>query len=114
MTSESKEEQQFVRQMMYLLTAPGVTMSGYEDTFTPHHADAKLQRLIHHKEIFEKGQCTEFEAMLYISTASLMHPLDWDWGDIYCYLFQRWSRGSRRLTGKRRSRGGWTSPVMMH
>ena len=29
--------------------------------------------------------------MLYISTASLVYPLNRDWGDIYCYLFQRWN-----------------------
>ena len=99
MTRKNREEQTFVQQMMYLLTAPGVTMPGYEDTFSPHNADAKLQRLIHHKEIFEQGYCTEFEAMLYISTASLMHPLNRDWGDIYFYLFQRWSPEKAKEAG---------------
>ena len=44
-----------------------------------------------HKEIFENEECTEFEAMLYISTVTLEHPVSHDWYGIYMYLFRRWS-----------------------
>jgi hypothetical protein len=91
MTNRNRDEEQFVFQMMYLLTAPGITMPGYEDTFRIRNSDATLQRLAHHREIFENKECTEFEAMLYISTASLSHPIDRDWADIYFYLFRRWN-----------------------
>ena len=91
MTNQDRGEEQFVNEMMYLLTAPGIVMPGYEDTLKDRMADAKLQRLAHHREIFDTRQCTEFEAMLYISTATLVHPPSRDWTDIYSYLFQRWN-----------------------
>ncbi len=91
MTSGDREGEKFVNQMMYLLTAPGITMPGYEDLSRLHKDDVTLQRLARHKEIFENQQCTELEAMLYISTASFVHPLDHDWIEIYMYLFKRWS-----------------------
>ena len=52
---------------------------------------ARLQRMVHHKEIFENQECSEFEAMLYISTVTLEHPPNHDWDVIYGWLFKRWS-----------------------
>jgi hypothetical protein len=52
---------------------------------------AKLQCLVHHREIFATEQCTEFEAMLYISTSTLAHPPSHDWVQIYLWLFNRWN-----------------------
>ena len=91
MTNQNRGEEQFVHQMMYLLTAPGIVMPGYEDTLKGRISDATLQRLLHHREIFDNQECTEFEAMLYVSTASLTHPISRDWADIYFYLFYRWN-----------------------
>jgi hypothetical protein len=97
MANQDREQEQFVDQMMYLLTAPGITMPGHEDLYRLRQTDAMLQRLAHYREIFDTKQCTEFEAMLYISTASLVHPISRDWGDIYFYLFQRWNPAQAEL-----------------
>ena len=35
--------------------------------------------------------CTEFEAMLYVSTASLAQPLTHNWVEIYMWLFRHWN-----------------------
>ena len=86
-------KQDFVDQAMYWLTAPYVTWPGYEDIYQSNDNKnrAIIQRLAHYKEIFETEQCTEFEAMLYISTATLVHPASHDWSQIYFWLFSRWN-----------------------
>ena len=34
--------------------------------------------------------CTEYEAMLYISSATLVAPPSHDWHEIHMWLFKRW------------------------
>ena len=87
--SQRREEEQFVDQFMYLLTGPHLAYPGYEDTL-PRRDEITLQRLLHGKEIFEEEMATEFEAMLYLSTASLSAPMTHDWFAIYMWLFNRW------------------------
>lgn len=87
--SQAQDEQLFVDQIMYLLAGSPLGYPGYEDTL-PRKNDITLQRLIHSKEIFVEEMCTEFEAMLYLSTASLSAPMDHDWVAIYMWLFNRW------------------------
>jgi hypothetical protein len=89
-----RDADQFVDQFMYLLTAPymffplgGASVWEANDNKTT----AKLQRLMHAREIFDTQHCTEFEAMLYISTVTLAHPLSHDWFTIYMWLFRRWA-----------------------
>ena len=88
-----KEDQTFVDNMMYLLTAPYIVSPGNEYTYEANNnkETALLFRMVKHKEIFENEECTEFEAMLYISTVTLEHPVSHDWYEIYMYLFRRWS-----------------------
>ena len=74
--------------MMYLLTAPTVGMPKWVDMLRRHEEEITIQRLTRHEEIFEAQECTEFEAMLYISTASLQFPLDHDWTEVYMYLLR--------------------------
>ena len=95
-THEDRENEKFNTQMMYLLTAPTVGMPKWVDTLRMHKEEITIQRLARHKEIFEAQECTEFEAMLYISTASLQFPLDHDWTEVYMYLLCRWSPGKAR------------------
>ena len=87
-----KDTDQFVDQFMYLLTAPYMFYPPWEDVWhaNDNKTTAKLHRLMHAKEIFETEQCTEFEAMLYISTVTLSHPPGHDWFNIYMWLFNRW------------------------
>jgi hypothetical protein len=89
--SQPQEEKQFVNQMMYLLTAPHLAWPGWEDLLQRHKAEITKQRLVHHREIFENQMCTEFEAMLYLSTASMANPISHDWVETYGWLFRRWN-----------------------
>ena len=91
MTSKrDRESQAFVDQMMYLLVGPFIGFPGWEDELRNHKTEILLQRMLRSKEIFETQQCTELEAMLYVSTASLAQPISHDWAQIYMWLFKRW------------------------
>ena len=89
--SPEREEQQFVDQFMYLLTAPYIGWPGWEDQVAAQKENIVLHRFLHHKEIFEQELATELEAMTYISSASLAHPLGHEWTEIYGWLFCRWN-----------------------
>ena len=86
-----KESQEFVDNMMYLLTAPRIVAPGNTYTYQVNDNIGKslIHRLAEHKEIFENEECTEFEAMIYLSTISLEHGLSHDYAEIYFYLFRR-------------------------
>ena len=85
------DDQQFVAQMMYLLRAPLVGTPGWVDILKDRWSDALIQRLARHKDIFAARQCTEYEAMLYLSTASLEAPLPRGWAELCFWLFSRWN-----------------------
>lgn len=88
--SPKREEQEFVDQVMYWLTAPYVTWPGYEDIYSKGNRDkALVYRLAQHEEIHREKACTEFEAMLYISTATLVAPPSHAWYSIYMWLFNK-------------------------
>ena len=89
MTKPPKSDNEFVHEILYTFMAPGVTMPGYEDMYTPHKDRVMAQRVAHHPEIFETKRCTEYEAMLYVSTATLVHPVSREWVHIYGWLFDR-------------------------
>lgn len=84
-------EDTFVEQMMYLLRAPLVGTPGWVDILKDRWSDAIIQRLARHREVFDTRQCTEYEAMLYLSTASLEAPLPRGWAELYFWLFSRWN-----------------------
>ena len=71
--SSPRDADQFVDQLMYLLTAPYMFYPPWDSVWdaNDNKTTAKLQRLAHHREVFETEQCSEFEAMLYI--LSLIH-----------------------------------------
>ena len=84
-------EDQVVLQLLYPLVAPLIGFPGWAEDLLPQHKDdITLQRFIHHREIFEREEATDFEAMLYISTATLAAPPSHDWFEIYMWLFSRW------------------------
>ena len=83
-------DDQVVLQLLYLITGPLIGFPGWEDTLPQHRDEITLQRCIHHQEIFEREEATDFEAMLYISTATLAAPPSHDWFEIYMWLFSRW------------------------
>ena len=92
-TVEQKEKgQQMMMQLVSALTNPIIGHRGWEDSITPEQkARIKIERM---KQIAEtKGQkvevATEFECLVYISTASLAQPLSQTWFRIYTYLFRK-------------------------
>ena len=88
--SEEQEKRVFVDQMMYLLTGALMAWPQWEDLVLKYKNDITLQRFAHAREIFEQEMCTELEAVLYLSTASMEKPMGHDWFAIYMWLFNRW------------------------
>jgi len=92
MSTHRKETQAVVDATIYLLRAPYMYFPPWGDVWEANSNKEKavFQRMARHKEIFETEQCSEFEAMLYISTASLEQPLAHDWSQVYFWLFRRY------------------------
>lgn len=91
-TKEEREEGKFVDHMMYLLTAPMLTWPGQESIYdwNDNKTTARMERLAHSTEILENEECTEFEAMIYISTSTLENAPGHDLYVVYGWLFKRW------------------------
>ena len=90
--SRDREDQGFVDHMMYILTAPFIGFPGWEDGWDANNnkTTALVHRLGNQQEIFRDSVCSEFEAMVYLSTATMIGPISHDWGQVYMWLFQRW------------------------
>ena len=78
-----------VDSIMYCLLAPLIGYPGWEDVVSQHKDRVILMRLGHGLEIAETQQATEFETMLYLSSASLAAPMSHDWAEVYFHLFHR-------------------------
>lgn len=80
-------EREFVEHFLYVFKAPVITWPGYEELAKGHRDRITTYRLAGVKDIQEK-KATDYEAMLYVSTASLAVPLDHDWVKLYTRLFR--------------------------
>ncbi|MDO8751347.1 MAG: hypothetical protein Q7K03_09435, partial [Dehalococcoidia bacterium] len=87
--SPEKEGEEFAQLFVHILRAPMVVWPGYEEDFKDKWDKVLIQRLAHHQD-FVEGMCTEYEAMLYISTATLVAPPSHNWFNIYMWLFNRY------------------------
>ena len=87
--SPEKEGEEFAQLFVHILRAPIVGMPGWVDTLQDQWDKVLIQRLAHHQD-FVDGMCTEYEAMLYISTATLVAPPSHNWFNIYMWLFNRY------------------------
>ena len=94
-----KDKEQFVEMFMYALTAPYIVFTGYEDSWSMlnRSGEALTYRLLGLTTIFETEQCSEFEAMTYLSTATLAHVPGREVSDAYFWLFKRWSPEKAKL-----------------
>ncbi len=64
-------------------------MPQYEDLITPDMKEkTTIYRLAGTKEI-DKQRCTDYEAMLYMHTASLMNPFSHSWYKLYLHTFSK-------------------------
>jgi hypothetical protein len=91
--SSPKDADQFVDQFMYALTAPYIGWPGWGDDpafWEPHKTRVTMERLLHHQEIHRDKVASEYETMLYLSSATLSAPPTHDWYCIYAWLFRRW------------------------
>ena len=78
-----------VDSILYCLLSPFIGYPGWEDVVSQHKDRIILTRLGHGLEIAETQQATEFETMLYLSSASLAAPMSHDWAEIYFHVFHR-------------------------
>ena len=93
----NKHERDMVETIIYCLSAPYMYMPPWQDIWmvNDNKTTAQLQRFAHAGEISETEMCTEFEAMLYISTATLESPPSYHWTQVYMYLFRRHFGGEK-------------------
>ena len=94
-----RNDKEFVDFFMYLLKAPVIVYPGWEDSFRDQWDKVLMERMVHHKEIFTQQMCTEYEAMLYVSSATLVAPPSHDWYVIYMWLFRRWNKEAAEQIG---------------
>ncbi len=87
--SPEKESEEFAQLFVHILRAPMVVWPGYEEDFKDKWDKVLIERLAHHQD-FVEGRCTEYEAMLYISTTTLVAPPSHNWFNIYMWLFNRY------------------------
>jgi len=72
---EKSDEKKFVNIMLYGITAPTVWPNDWSTTYPQEVRDkAKLYRMAELPKIMETEQATDFDAMLYVSCASLNAP----------------------------------------
>lgn len=92
--SEARDGDEMVLTLMYCLTAPCIGYPGWgEDPefWEPHKTRVTMLRLAHAAEIHNTRMATEFETMLYVSSATLAAPPSDRWYHIYMWLFRRWN-----------------------
>lgn len=70
------------------MAAPIITVPGYETDIQQAWKDKiNLERLVHIADPKTEGQATDFEALIYLSHASLAAPMSTQWYHVYRYLF---------------------------
>jgi hypothetical protein len=87
-----RTEDPFV-QMVNSLTYPTIAFKGQEENYPePLRNELKIIRMLHRMEKPEefKNQAHDFEAMGYLSTASLSFPPNRDWSEIFSYLTHKY------------------------
>ncbi len=86
---KDEAKRDFVNHFLYVFKAPIVTMPQYEDLITSEMKEkTTIYRLVGAKEI-DQERCTDYEAMLYLHTASLMNPFSHSWYKIYMHTFSK-------------------------
>ena len=87
---EKKAFNRMAERLAFCFSAPVVAHPSWSSIITPEQkAKAQMYRLAKVKNGEDDGQATDFEALLWISTASLDSPLDRHAFNIYAYLFRK-------------------------
>jgi len=85
-----KDKRNFFNYFYYVYEAPVITAPGYENRITSNiNENIHMYRLLEAKDICNK-LATDYEAMLYIHTASFFQPLSHRWYKIYLHTFSQY------------------------
>jgi hypothetical protein len=99
--TKNKPEDIFVDALMYNLTAPVITATGEPDRqlIETHKSNITLHRLSENikLELLNRKECTDYEAMLYLSTLSLVGPISHDAYRVYMYLAGKYLPGAKDM-----------------
>lgn len=79
-----RDEKKFVDYVKYTLKAPIIVHPMWMDLTEEMKQSARMSRLGRHPESIE---CSDYEAMLYLSSSSLVSPLSESWFRLYVHLF---------------------------
>ena len=83
------DRREFEFRFMYLLKAPIIVADPSWPIPEVLKESVIMERLLYQKEIFEERMATEWEAMIYLSNASSIAPLDSTYTDIYLKLVRK-------------------------
>ena len=87
---EAKAIDRYAERMAFCLTAPVIAHPLALDTIDSKMKDrAKTERLAKLMKGEDDGLATDYEAMIYLSSASLVAPLDRTAYNVYAHLFQK-------------------------
>lgn len=83
-----QEEKKFVEQMLYLLTSPVL----YFPDWTPPEQMIKdrMVYLLADNKCYEREECSDYDALIYVQTASMRFPFDTEWHNIFMWLFMKY------------------------
>lgn len=89
---DEKKATEMLASLIKVFTNPIIGHAGWADTITAEQKERiRIERLA--QIMKAKGQpiteATDYEAMIYVMTASLANPLNRDWFNIYAYLFRK-------------------------
>jgi len=85
-----REERKKINMIVLAVKAPIVVWPGYWDLVKDEwKVKAVMYRLLKLMRGDWSEKATDYEAMIYLSTASLSAPLGNEWGRIFCWLFRK-------------------------
>lgn len=90
MQPQKKFNAGFVNHFLYVFKAPIITAPRYENTITYDMRSKTIQyRLVEINNI-DENKSTDYEAMLYLHTASFENPLSHSWYKLYVHTFSKY------------------------
>lgn len=85
------QEKRFQLEFLYMIKCPVINMPTYEDWLDEdQRIKYKLEAMLHIKETFEKEECPDYHAMIYLSEASLMSKPSDLFGRIYMSMSKKY------------------------
>lgn len=94
--SNAQKRDKNINQILQIISRPIIVMPGYEDLKIPEDIKSQImtERMILGMQKIETA--TDTETMWYLSSASLIAPLDHEWTQYYMHLFRLWCDKTNR------------------